>query len=587
MYRHGLGRRRAGYSNQDIAPDEIFLDSHNLPNFDTHQFQGRIERPLNQRSFIFLGIAFFIAGVIFLWQLWNLQVVNGEAYASRSEANRLRNALIFAERGVIYDRHGEELAWNVPYEEENFARRMYAKLPGLSHVLGYVGYPANDTSGVYYQEEYIGYDGAERAFNDLIGGSNGLQIIETDAFGNVESGNTLRPPEDGDSVTLSIDSKLQSAFFERIQQTARDRGFEGGAAIMLDVTNGEVLALTSFPEYESQVLTDGVDVDAINTYRLEKDTPFLNRAISGRYIPGSIIKPFVALSALEEGIIAPEKEILSTGALTIPNPYFPDQPSVFRDWKVHGWVDMREAIAVSSDVYFYQIGGGYEGQEGLGIEKIENYMRLYGFSEKTNIELDGEIEGIIPTPAWKAQHFEGEPWRLGNTYHTAIGQYGFQTTPIQVARSVALLANGGELIYPTLLKGEGKSVERSVTVNPEHLKVVIEGMRDAVLTGTASALSLPEVAIAAKTGTAEVGLSKQSVHSWVVGFFPYEKPRYAFVVLMEKGPSTNLVGASSVMRSVLEWMYAHTPYYLEGRDAPQNASLQKDHESPQGVLVDF
>lgn len=333
----------------------------------------------------------------------------------------------------------------------------------------------------------------------------------------------------------------------------------------MDVHTGEILALTSFPEYSSNVMTQGKDSAIIAGYQKDTNNPFLNRAVSGLYTPGSIVKPFIALGALVEKIIDPQKKILSTGALELVNPYDPTQKTVFKDWKAHGWVDMREALALSSNVYFYTIGGGFENQKGLGITNIEKYVRMMGLGEKTGIDVPNEIEGIIPNPEWKKKVFDGDDWRLGDTYHTSIGQYGFQLTPIQEARSVAAIANKGTLLTPTILDKKThptKTSVREVTIDDGYFKIVQEGMREAVFTVTAGALNLPYVAVAAKTGTAELGVSKLLVNSWVTGFFPYDNPKYSFAIILEKGARTNQLGATYVMRQLLDWMKINSPEYL-------------------------
>jgi penicillin-binding protein 2 len=155
----------------------------------------------------------------------------------------------------------------------------------------------------------------------------------------------------------------------------------------------------------------------------------------------------------------------------------------------------------------------------------------------------------------------GEEWLLGNTYHTAIGQYGFQTTVLQSLRAFSSIANDGVLVTPVVVLGE-EGKRETVRVSKESLQVVREGMRQVVTEGTAQGLSVPYVAVAAKTGTAELGVSKDFVNSWVVGFFPYENPRFAFIVMMERGPATNLTGGVSIMRKLLDWMHANSAHYL-------------------------
>ncbi|MCX6751728.1 MAG: penicillin-binding transpeptidase domain-containing protein [Candidatus Nomurabacteria bacterium] len=302
----------------------------------------------------------------------------------------------------------------------------------------------------------------------------------------------------------------------------------------------------------------------MQNYLDDKRKVFLDRTISGLYTPGSIVKPFFAMGALTENVIDPYKKILSTGSISIPNPYFPNQKTVFKDWRVQGWVDMRQAIAVSSDVYFYEIGGGFESQKGLGIVNIEKYARLFGIGGKTGIDLPDEKGGVIPSPEWKIKNFKGEPWRVGDTYHTVIGQYGFQVTPMEMLRAVSAIANYGTLVTPHYILGD-KTKEIAISkidLKKEYFDVVHEGMRQSVLAGTSTAVNVPYVQVASKTGTAQVGVSKTKVNSWIIGFFPYENPKYAFTIMMESGPSSGGVGASSIMRQLLDWMSINTPEYF-------------------------
>ncbi|MEK7087746.1 MAG: penicillin-binding transpeptidase domain-containing protein [Patescibacteria group bacterium] len=554
---------------REIDPDEIFLDSSNLPQFDRHQFEGRLERPISRRTVLVLGGALFLTLVVLLGKTFALQITEGERYAKQSEQNRLRHTLIFGSRGIFYDRTGTPLAWNVvDSAEPEFSRRKYLGDDGLAHVLGFIKYPSKDKAGFYYKVDFEGLAGVEKYYNEYVVPSHGLKIVETDARGRVQSESVLKPPRDGENATLTIDARLQRKLYELMASLAKERGFQGGAAVIMNVRNGELLSLVSFPEYDSQLLTDGSDAESITRAFEDPQKPFLNRATDGLYTPGSIVKPFIALAALEEGVIVPEKEIISTGSISVPNPFDPGKPSVFKDWKAHGPVDMRRALAVSSDVYFYVVGGGFEGQKGLGIANIEKYMRLFGFGEEPpGGDLFGSA-GVIPTPAWKRANFDGDAWRLGNTYHTAIGQYGFQVTPIQVVRAVAAIANGGKLLEPRIVREPKVPPAYSVLpIQTNSFEVVREGMRDAVEGGgTASGLLLPDIRVAGKTGTAELGVSKKFVHSWVAGFFPYEKPVYAFAVIMEKGPSGNAIGATFVARQLLLWMSIYTPEYLKSAD---------------------
>jgi len=563
MFRKKRNFRKIGKANNDIAPDEIFLDSSNLPKFNTSQFEGRMEKPINKRTIIATSLIFLFIGIVFSGRVWHLQISRGEELKLRSQDNNLQNIIQFSERGIIYDRNGKELAWNALAEEErDFPERKYMAKKGLSHLLGFVDYPKKDSSGRYYEYKISGQDGVEKYFEEELGGETGLQIIETNVFGETLSESVIDRADNGRDIVLSIDWRIQNKLYELIEQTAKISDFQGGAGLIMDVENGELLAIVSYPEYDSQVLTNKKDTEKISAYTSDPKKPFLNRAVSGLYTPGSIIKPFIALAALEEEIISPQKSILSTGSISIQNPYNPEQKSVFRDWKAHGFVDMRKALAVSSNVYFYAIGGGYEDQEGLGITRIEKYLKNFGFGKITGIDVGEENDGVVPNPRWKKEVFNDD-WRLGDTYITSIGQFGFQLTPLQVLRGAAMIANKGKLLKPTVLAGEMPIVEKEIKIDDGKFEIVREGMREAVLSGTAGSLNFPYIRIAAKTGTAELGVLKESVNSWILGFWPYEKPRYAFAVVMERRESKNPIGGLFVATNLIDWMRQNTPEYLE------------------------
>lgn len=549
-----------------IDPDEIFLDSENLPGFDVNQFEGRIEKPISLFSIILLSSFFALLLLVLVGKAWALQVKDGETYAQMSESNMMRQTLIFSERGAITDRNGVKLAWNaINPDNPDFSLRAYTTDKGFSHLLGYLRYPAKDKQGFYYRNHFEGVSGIEREYNDELQGEHGLKIVEVDALGKTDAESTIRPARDGQNIALSIDAPLQNKLYEAISGLAQRVGFTGGAGALMDVRTGEVIALTSYPEYSSQVMTDGKNQDLISDYLTDSvNKPFLNRIVSGLYTPGSIVKPYVAIAALEEKIISPNKEIVSTGSISVPNPYDPTRKTVFMDWKAHGAVDMRKAIAVSSNVYFYEIGGGFEDQPGLGISRLNKYFAMFGLGKPTTGSIFEGPAGTVPSPEWKERVFPGDPWRIGDTYFTSIGQYGFQVTPLQMLRAVSAIANGGTVLQPTILKQTGLTIAggEKLALDPANIKVAREGMRQGAVTGSASGLNVPYVQIAAKTGTAELGVSKAFVNSWVEGFFPYENPRYAFIIMMERGPRANLYGATAAMRELVDWMHLNTPSYF-------------------------
>ena len=551
-----------------IDPDEIFLDSQNLPEFNRDQFEGRIEKPITRHVFSVLAFVLVLVGLIFIGKVWALQVLHGDIMKTKSDNNSLHNVTIFADRGLITDRNGVPLVWNTlnPTSSE-FSLRQYATSTGLSTLLGYVKYPTKDSSGFYYQEKFVPKDGLEKIYDSDLSGVDGSKITETDVKGNITSESVVHPPQDGKNLTLSIDARVQKKLYDSMLDIAQRAGFRGGAGMIMDVHTGEIIASATFPEFSSQVLTDGSDSKQINAWLSDSNKPFLNRAINGLYTPGSIVKPFIAMGVLDQKVISPTTQILSTGSISVPNPYDKTKPSIFNDWRANGWVDLEHAIAVSSDVYFYEVGGGFESQKGIGINNIEKYTRMFGFGSTTEINFPGEQDGVIPDPAWKASTFKGEMWRVGDTYNTTIGQYGFQVTPVQALRAVAALANGGNLLVPTFLKTDSKNnppkISGTVGLDPSYFKIVKDGMRLCVTEGTCTAMNLPFVDVAGKSGTAQLGVSKDLVNSWIVGFWPAENPHYAFAVVMERASKTNQFGAALVMQNLFNWMGIYGTEWLK------------------------
>lgn len=544
--------------------DEILLDVSNLPSFNTARLEGRRELPIAPASIYLVAAVFIFVSFGFLTKIYTLQIGRGEEFRAISENNSVDSSVIIAERGVVYDRTGEMVIWN-EYDfsgQYDFPVRAYTDRLGLGQLIGYVSYPQKDTRGFYYRTEYVGRTGVESAFEDLLSGVNGKKIVEKDALGDVVGEHALSPMVAGGELKLSLDAELSEAMYQIISTSSAQAGFRSGAGAIMDIETGELLALTSFPSYDPEVMADGDDTALIASYTTDDRLPFLNKVVSGVYTPGSIVKPFVAYAALSEKTIDPNKEIVSTGEIVIPNPYNPSNPSIFRDWRAHGVMTMREAIAFSSNVYFYTIGGGFGDQPGLGITKMDKYFSLFGLGSTTGINIATEQAGVVPSPAWKKEVFDDD-WRLGDTYFTAIGQYGFQTTPLQMLRAYAALANGGYLLTPHV--EYGKVSERiNLNLNPDYLQIIYEGMRKTVILpgGTARSLERKDVAIAAKSGTAEVGIGNESVNSWAAGFWPYEEPKYAFILMMDKAPRSNALGATRIMGGVVEWMSINRPEYL-------------------------
>jgi penicillin-binding protein 2 len=547
-------RRNKKIKVDELNPDEIIMDVHNLPSFDRQQFEGQIERPISKRSLSALSIILFLIAGVFVFRLAYIQIAKYDFYTQKSEQNSFDAIPLFADRGVIYDRYSTELVWNSRDEQNQITRRSYTDAHGFASLLGYVSYPAKDEKGKFWQEKTIGKDGVEKEFDATLSGENGKKLVESDVGGNIISEGAVEFPIPGENIYLSVDSRIQEALYGGIKSLAERSGYVGGTGIVMDIYTGELYAMTSYPEYNSEIISEGLDKAMINNYLKSSSKPLLNRAIDGVYTPGSIVKPFFALAALQEEIISPNKVIFTNGKLEIPNPYNTKLKTIFRDNADHGPVDMREALAVSSNVYFYQIGGGFGEQKGLGIANLEKYSKMFGLGQKTGVNLSGEREGNIPSIEWKAKRFPGDPWRVGDTYNTSIGQYGFQVTPIQMARAIGAVASRGLLQTPTILKDERKKDDVALSIKDSAFDVVHEGMRRAVLEGTTTALNNDVVHVAAKSGTAQIK-NNTRVNSSVEGFFPYENPKFAFVVLMEDGPKISS-GAVHAFRPVIDLFIA-------------------------------
>ncbi len=548
-----------------VDPEEIFLDAKNLPEFDTQQFEGQFERPISRSSVSSLIVILSITMIFFGVRLWKLQITEGDVYRQRSENNSLDREPIFAPRGTIEDRNGTLLAWNVVDEDIPWGQRAYISTPGFSHVIGYVGYPARDKSGKFWQTEITGKDGIERSYNEALGGKNGSRIVERDISGKTQGGTIVNQPVPGEKIVLTIDAQLQGAMQRILSQSVRDLGYRSASAVMMDVNNGEVIVMTSVPEYDPNVMSSGDDVTKVRGYLTSSSTPLINRAISGLFTPGSIVKPYIALAALKEGVVTERTRICSCGSITIPNPYNPSMPAIFRDFNPdNGMVNVREALAVSSNIYFMEVTGGYRDQPGIGITKLEGVFKQFGLTEKTGIDLLGERSGIVPSPAWKAERFKGEIWRVGDTYNTSIGQYGVQVTPMEMARSLAAIANKGTLVTPRLRKSdEVLPVKKIEGYTAEQYAAVHEGMRMGVTDGTGRALSALPFEVATKTGTAQVGVGAKSINAWLNGFFPYSDPKYALVIVMDSGPQSAIGASQRVGRDFLEWVSLYAPQYTK------------------------
>jgi len=448
--------------------------------------------------------------------------------------------------------------------------RYYPDGRTISHLIGYTGKIKSEelkaAPEFYTISDYIGRDGLEKSYEEILRKNPGKLKIERDAQGHIISKETIQLPESGKSLVLWLDSELQKKIQEELEKEIKIVGAKGGVAVALDPKTGGVLALVSYPSIDNNLFSKRISQEEWKEIEEDPLKPLFNRAIAGTYLTGSTIKPLIASAALEEKIISPEKKINAQGKILVQDQWNPEKIWEYKDWAVHGWTDIRKAIAQSVNVYFYTIGGGYGDQKGLGPTKIKEYLEKFGWNQKTGIDLPGEAEGFIPDKEWKKKTFPNDPgWWDGDTYNLSIGQGFLQITPLEVAASFVSIANGGKLLQPQVVKeiidSKKNPIEeikpkviRENFIKPENLQIVREGMRQAVTSGSAIGwLDQLPVKAAAKTGTAELG--RDFYHNWVTVFAPYEDPQIVLTIVIEnvKGVQT---AALPVAKAVLEWYFA-------------------------------
>ncbi len=433
----------------------------------------------------------------------------------------------------------------------------------FSHIIGYEGRIRKEElaefSG-YLPDDSLGKQGIERSYESFLRGKRGANRVEVDSLGVIKNSLGSQNPEPGSDLILNIDAELQKKLFDSLSETLEKSGLKKGAGIALDPRDGSVLALVSIPSFDNNLFAKGITSAEYNSLIHEETLPLFNRVVAGEYPPGSTIKPFLAIAALKEGVVTPNTQIESRGSITVSG-------FSFGDWKAHGFTDIRHAIAVSSDVYFYSIGGGYGSIRGIGIEKMNMYERQFGFGEETGIDISGEADGFLPTPEWKQEKI-GDRWYIGDTYNASIGQGYVLATPLQIVSATAAVANGGTLWKPRIVgqirHRDGNvqlispEVKRHQVADPELLSIARDGMRLTVTAGTAQSLNVLPIAVAGKTGTSQFG-NEEKTHGWFGSFAPYDAPTIAMVILVENQIPKETYNAVPVTKQVLEW------YFTEGR----------------------
>ena len=445
--------------------------------------------------------------------------------------------------------------------------RAYPEGELLAHVVGYVGrinqQEANRIEAEAYRGTYhIGKVGLEKRYEQVLLGQVGNQNIEANAHGRVLRVLDREPPAPGANLDLFLDLELQRVAYEAL-------GEQRGAVVALDPRNGGVLALVSKPGFDGNLFVNGISSARYAALRDSPDTPLLNRTVQGQYPPGSTVKPMLALSGLELGLITPETTVPDPGWYRIPG-----DSRRYRDWilRIRGTghapeVDMRMAIAESCDVYYYDLA------RLMGIDTLAEGLAPYGFGATTGIDITSEQPGILPNRDWKRRKL-GQPWYPGETLSVGIGQGFMLATPLQLANAAMILANRGVAYRPSVVRQvAGQPVPREprrvVEASPEHWSAVVAAMMDVVHhpSGTAAAISrdLPYT-IAGKTGTSQViGIAQDAVydeeaidarhrnHGWFMAFAPVDRPKIAIAVLAENGGGSS--AAYPVARKVMDaWL---------------------------------
>lgn len=443
-------------------------------------------------------------------------------------------------------------------------KRIYSSSTlSLSHVLGYTGSLSDADFQTHEGEGYrlidsIGKIGIEREYESLLRGTPGRLVYEVDALGRKLSILTKEDPTLGSNLTLTINAEFQKFIETQLQDTLKRVGASRGSVVALDPQTGAVHALVSLPTYDANEFSEGISLERYTDLIQDEDQPLFFRAISGEFPSGSTFKPVIAYAALAEGIVSEHTSFVSSGGLRIGQWFFPD-------WKSggHGVTDVRKALSESVNTYFYIIGGGFDTVTGLGVERIVDYARRFGFGSTTGIDLPSEADGFLPSKAWK-EDIKGEKWYVGDTYHLAIGQGDFLTTPLQMAVATAVIANSGKKVIPHVV-GTADEFGGEILQHPPPtdidglddyaLSIVRQGMRQTVTQGSARSLNALREAVAGKTGTAQTP-GNRPYHSWFAGFGSYEDPSIVLVVLIEEGGESN-DAAVPLARQIFDWWFLY------------------------------
>jgi penicillin-binding protein 2 len=569
-----------------------------------------------RRDRYILGVVFAFFGLLII-RLFMLQIVGSERYRMMSDDNRIETVPLEAPRGSIFDRNGEVLADSHPayqivilpsrretmlhttrelgmllhidiaqaeteilkrvtgeqqmirikrdatFAEVSMVEEHRDELPGVEiqietkrsypfstiacHVLGYIGEMTQEEAPKFSSQGYlygqmVGRKGIEAHYENLLKGVNGEEYLEVNALGRRVGSfpERLKKPQPGLNLWLTIDGRLQEAAEEAFPDST------AGSLVALNPYNGEILALVSKPGFDPNIFVSGLSHKAWKQLREAENNPLMNRVVQSAYPPGSTLKMLTAITGLESGLLDPYASHFAacTGGMMFGNRFY-------RCWRKggHGSLNMHEAITQSCDVFFYQLG------RRIGVASWSRYAGLLGLGEKTGIDLDSEVSGLVPTPQYYDRRYGEKHWTSGVMLNLAIGQGEVLATPIQMARYIAAIGTGGYLCEPHLLmKIEGRQPETKPSVRMNRISPMAwfpikHALLAVVEHGTGRQAHIEGIHVAGKTGTAQNPQGED--HAWFVGFAPYEHPEIAVAAIVENAGHGGSV-AAPVVKEVIE-----------------------------------
>jgi penicillin-binding protein 2 len=449
--------------------------------------------------------------------------------------------------------------------------RYYPNGPIFSSVVGYVGRVSQadlTDNAKLTADDFVGKMGIEEEYDTALQGTPGVDIKFTDAYGKVLGEEQQSASTIGGSVNLTIDGGLQTEMYDSIAQELAALGRQVGVGLAINPQTGAVLGLVNLPGFDNNAFENPASSSAeIQNYLTSPDKPLFDRVVSGQYQPGSTIKPLDGVAALKEGVITPDRQLYSPGYLMVPNPYNATSPTRYADWEPHGYINLASALAQSSDVYFYIVGGGSPeyttpplndpadyGIKGLGAAKLYDWWMTFGLGKPTGIDLPSEAAGFLPTPAWWST-VSTRPWSLGDTYNVSIGQGSLAVTPIQLLSYIDAIANGGTIYKPFLNASDTPVVSENLTYLLPQIEQVQQGMLAAVADprGTAYTMDGLPAQACAKTGSAQVQ-NNQEENALFVGYFPCTNPKIALLLLIENSKQGSL-NAVPIAKNIFDWYY--------------------------------